>query len=98
MSPERIGTIGSTHGVNESTSPPRKKIPSTAQRLPWVMTDSIESCSETNAAPPPLDEAVGGDAPAAFAAAPFDEAPLEPAPATGPPAGRFTFSVLVIGG
>src|SRR6185437_11131825 len=101
MSPERIGIIGSTHGVKASTSPPTKKMPRTAHRLPVRSTESIESCSDTNAAPPPLlDDAPFAGAPAALAAAPPDAAvPEEAAPeAAPPPPGSLTFSVFVMGG
>src|SRR6185312_2520473 len=102
MIPERIGIIGSTHGVNDSNKPPAKNAPSISNRLPLRTRLARRSCSETNALPPlvPGDAPDDGVAPATFAAAPPEGAPPEEAvpDATPLPVGSFTFSVLVIGG
>ncbi len=47
MMPERIGTIGSTQGVNASRRPAPKKNPITSSRLPERMKPAIQSCFET---------------------------------------------------
>src|SRR3569833_3398616 len=62
MIPDRIGTIGRTHGVKANTSPARKKPPNMRKMLPEVMRDANRSCSETK----PVD-AVVAEAPAASA-------------------------------
>src|ERR1044071_6781629 len=47
MMPDRIGIIGSTHGVSDSTRPPRKKRPTRTAMLPWRTIAARLSCSDT---------------------------------------------------
>ena len=49
---ERIGTIGSTHGVKARPSPARKNQPSMTRVLPERIRAANQSCSETK--PPAL--------------------------------------------
>jgi len=44
--PERIGTIGNTQGVNESSKPRPKNVASTRSRLPLWINRASRSCSE----------------------------------------------------
>jgi hypothetical protein len=46
MMPDRIGIIGSTHGVKASPRPVTKKNASTPSRLPVRTRSAIESCSD----------------------------------------------------
>ena len=46
MMPDRIGTIGSTQGVNASSSPKPKNVASTANRLPSRILSASTSCSD----------------------------------------------------
>ena len=50
MMPARIGTIGSTQGVNARPRPARKNTPAAAQMLDPVMICASRACSETGAA------------------------------------------------
>ena len=51
--PDRIGTIGSTQGVNASSSPMPKNTASTAGRAPPVISAARRSDSETGPAGAP---------------------------------------------
>jgi len=66
MMPERIGTIGSTQGVNASSRPAPKNVASTASRLPLRILSASRSCSERIGAAAGVSAvAEGGDAPSA---------------------------------
>ncbi len=47
MSPETIGIMGSTQGVNESATPAPSDTMITQNRLAFLMTSAKRSCSET---------------------------------------------------
>jgi hypothetical protein len=49
MMPERMGIIGSTHGVNANNKPMPKNVPSTTNRLPSRIRAASLSCSATGA-------------------------------------------------
>ncbi len=53
ISPERIGTIGSTQGVKASNSPKPKNTASTVGSAPPLMSAASRSDSDTGAASPP---------------------------------------------
>src|SRR5882757_5444634 len=104
MIPDRIGIMGSTQGVSDSSRPIPKKVARTAARLPSRMRVASCSCSETNA------PALAATTPAAEEGAAVEEvlapedalgselldAALEDAPV--PAAGSTTLTVFVIGG
>ena len=60
MMPERIGIIGSTQGVNASSSPKPKKLAMIASRLPPAIRFESRSCSETIGGDSLLDGVPGG--------------------------------------
>src|SRR5690349_862116 len=101
MIPDRIGIIGSTQGVKESSTPMPKNVASSTARFPSRMSPASRSCSDTypaallpgEAVAPPAAAGEMGDAWAA--AAPSLGAlgvPAAPLPL------KLTFKFFVIGG
>src|SRR5690606_17781145 len=60
MMPDRIGTIGSTHGVNARRSPRPKNVAPTTSHESDRMIAARRACSETGAAPAEAAVAAGG--------------------------------------
>ena len=83
MIPDRIGTIGSTQGVNASSRPAPKNVASTASRLPLRILSASASCSERMR-------------PGAAAAPPLLATNASPLVVAAPPS--FTSAVFLIGG
>ncbi len=50
MMPDRIGTIGRTQGVNASSRPAPKNVPTMTSRLDPEMICARRACSDTGAA------------------------------------------------
>src|SRR5262245_33201489 len=101
MIDDRIGSIGSTHGVNDSATPITKNAATTIQKRPLLSTLSTPLPSNHEPTPPP------GDRVAAPVVAPAPVTPCAPASASTsctralpspPKAARLTLAGLVIGG
>ncbi len=88
ISPETMGTMGSTQGVNDKPMPATRKDRITQTMLLSRMTATKRSCSETKGRPP---------AAAAGLKSLLGTVP-PPLPAPEVPFGNATFTVLTIGG
>src|ERR1700710_1796145 len=61
MIPDRIGIIGNTHGVNDSSKPNPKKLATTTQKLSDLKMPATLEESDSGAALPALDMSVLAD-------------------------------------
>ena len=96
MIDDRIGTIGSTHGVNDNATPITKNAPTTSQKRPLFNTPS--TALPSNQAPAPVAPLVAAAA-AGSASAPASAATSCTRALPSPPkAARLTLALLVIGG